>query len=145
VDSSPLHTKGKDFMTSLEGAPLLQSEGHPVEVSSKRLPPQLRPKTPFPLNLPVRYRTLSRNSQRGEGRALIIASNGVVVASPHTLTEGAKLELSIEWPPLLRGKIPLRLITVGRVVQCGLHGFSVWFRGYEFRTVPRGLNQKTPL
>jgi hypothetical protein len=142
VDSSPTaHTKGKDFMTCLEGAPLLQSENHPVEVSSKRFPSQLRPKMPFPLKLPVRYRTLSRNPLQGEGRALVIASNGAVVASPNTLTEGAKLELSIEWPPLLHGKIPLRLITVGRVVQCGLHGFSVWFRAYEFRTVPQGLNQ----
>jgi hypothetical protein len=128
----------------LEGAPLLQSENHPVEVSNHRLPPQLRPKMPFPLKLPVRYRTLSRNSLRGEGRALSIASNGAVVASPHTLIVGAKLELSIEWPPLLHGKIPLRLITVGRVVQCGLYGFRVWFREYEFRTVSLRVEQYKP-
>ena len=44
------------------------------------------------------------------------------------------MEMSIEWPWLLDGKIPLQLIATGRGLRRqGLH-FAAAFERYEFRT-----------
>ena len=34
------------------------------------------------------------------------------------MSAGVRIELSIEWPSLLDGRVPLQVVTVGRVVRC---------------------------
>jgi hypothetical protein len=47
------------------------------------------------------------------------------------------MKLSIEWPSLLYGRVPLRFVTVGKVVRCDASSFAVTVVRYEFRTAKR--------
>jgi hypothetical protein len=99
-----------------------------------------RSKLRFPLDLSVRFRPLSGSLFSGAGRAVNVSSGGVLVVSPHVVSPydisvGARMELSIEWPPLLDGRIPLQLFAVGRVVRYRASGFAAAFERYQFRTV----------
>jgi hypothetical protein len=94
----------------------------------------------FPLDLMVRFRPLSGSLFSGAGRAANMSSGGVLVVSQHAVSEheikvGARVELSIEWPSLLDGKIPLQLFAVGRVVRHQAFDFAAAFEGYQFRTM----------
>jgi hypothetical protein len=62
---------------------------------------------------------------------------GVLVSSQHQIKVGARMELSIEWPSLLYGKVPLRFVTVGDVVRCDASSFAVTLARYQFRTAKR--------
>ena len=66
-----------------------------------------------------------------------ISSVGVLVAYPHEIRAGTDLELSIEWPSLLDGRVPLQLVTVGKVVRSETSSFAVALGGYQFRTTKR--------
>lgn len=90
----------------------------------------------YPLTLRVRYRTLGRKKQHsGEGQAVNLSSGGALVVSQHELAVGAELEVRMEWPPLLDGRIPLQLVAVARVVRCGESSFAICFRRHQFRTL----------
>jgi hypothetical protein len=93
----------------------------------------------YPLILRVRYRTLGRKNRRtGAGQAVNLSSGGALVVSQHELAVGAELEVRMEWPPLLNGRIPLQLVAVARVVRCGESSFAVCFRRHKFYTVGKG-------
>ncbi|HTC56278.1 MAG TPA: PilZ domain-containing protein [Candidatus Sulfotelmatobacter sp.] len=97
-------------------------------------------KSRYPMDLNVRFRCLSGSFFSGEGQALNLSSGGILVASPKPVTKdeitvGALLEMRIEWPSLLDGKVPLQLIAVGRVVRRRAAGFAATFEQYKFRTV----------
>lgn len=64
-----------------------------------------------------------------------MSSGGVLVASQHPIIVGALVELSIEWPSLLDGRIPLQLIAIGRVLRGGTSHFAASFDRHEFRTL----------
>src|SRR5277367_5116335 len=72
-----------------------------------------RSKVRYPLELSVRYRYFAGGSLRfGAGRTMDVSSGGVLVAStriisPHEMMVGEDVEMSIEWPPLLDGRISL--------------------------------------
>jgi hypothetical protein len=53
------------------------------------------------------------------------------------------MEMSMEWPSLLDGRVPLQLFAVGRVLRRGSSYFAAAFERYEFRTV--SSNQPMPL
>jgi hypothetical protein len=96
-----------------------------------------RSKTRFYLDLPVRYRTLGREPAGDEGRVRNISSGGLLVAHPSPLCVGARMELRIEWPSLLEGKIRLQLVAIGRVVRSEAFAFAVMFSRYQFKTAPK--------
>jgi hypothetical protein len=78
----------------------------------------------FPLDLRVRFRSISGSLVYGAGRVVNVSSSGVLVVSPHIVTEheigvGVHLEVSIEWPLSLDGRIPLQLFVTGWVVRRG--------------------------
>ena len=93
-----------------------------------------RSKVRFPFDLQVRYRTLGPESLSGEGRALNISSGGILIARPHQVSVGEPVELRIEWPSLLEGRIGLQLVVTGKVVRCGASSFAVLFNQHQFRT-----------
>jgi hypothetical protein len=97
-----------------------------------------RSKVRFPLQLRVSYRTLGRGKPyTGDGWVVNMNRGGVLVSSPHEIGAGARMELSIEWPPLLHGRIPLRFVTVGEVVRCDASSFAVMLERHQFRTAKR--------
>lgn len=97
-----------------------------------------RSKVRFPLELRVSYRTLGRGTPcTGEGWVVNMNRGGVLVSARHEIGVGARMELSIEWPSLLYGRVPLRFVTVGEVVRCDESSFAVTLGRYQFRTAKR--------
>jgi len=93
-----------------------------------------RSRARFPVQLPVRYRTVARNPYAGLGSVMNISSGGVLVAHQHQIGSGAAIELNIDWPSLLDGRVPLKLVIQGIVVRCDISSFAVQLNRYEFRT-----------
>jgi hypothetical protein len=102
------------------------------------LPPvsiERRSKIRFPLDLRVRYRTLGRaNSFTGVGWIVNISGGGALVACQHEIRADTRIELNIEWPVLLDGRVPLQLFTVGRVVRSKAFSIAVAVGTFQFRT-----------
>jgi len=97
-----------------------------------------RSKVRFPLALRVSFRTLARGSTcSGEGWVVNMNRGGVLVSAQHEVGVGTRMELSIEWPSLLYGRVPLRFVTVGEVVRCDASSFAVTLARYQFRTAKR--------
>ena len=103
-----------------------------------------RSKVRYPLPLKIRYRALGQALRYGEGQAVNLSSGGVLVISQQELQVGAELEISIEWPSLLDGWIPLQLVARGSVVRRGAFNFAVCFRRHQFRTLKRKLPTIAP-
>lgn len=100
----------------------------------------------YPLVLKVRYQTLGRKkSHFGEGQAVNLSSGGALVVSQHELAVGAELEVRMEWPPLLDGRIPLQLVAVARVVRCEASSFAVCFRRHQFHTLGKDVQPPFPV
>jgi hypothetical protein len=90
----------------------------------------------YPIDLRVGFRYFSHGTRiSGEGRAVNIGSRGILVDSLHQIADGALVEMSIEWPCVLHGRIPLQLVAVGRVLRRGTSQFAVSFERHEFRTM----------
>jgi hypothetical protein len=89
----------------------------------------------FPLELRVRYRILGRGYAFASGWVVNMSSGGVLVDCRHEISAGSRLELDIEWPSLLDGRVPLQLVTVGRVVRSDLSSFAVALGQHQFRTM----------
>ena len=97
-----------------------------------------RSKIRFPLQMRVRYRTLGRGVPcAGEGWVVNMNRDGVLVSSPQEVSLGARMELSIEWPSLLYGRVPLRFVTVGAVVRSDASSFAVKLVRHQFRTAKK--------
>jgi PilZ domain len=112
----------------------------PAALSANQAVRDRRLKVRFPLDLSVHFRPLSGAPFSGAGRAVNVSSGGVLVVSKQDVWRqgirvGAWVELKIEWPSLLEGKIPLQLFAVGRVVRLRTSDFAAAFERYQFRTV----------
>jgi hypothetical protein len=108
-----------------------------VPIGQMRAERRFKPR--YPLDLTVRFRCLSGSFFSGAGQTLNLSSGGILVVSqkPVSLDEitvGGLLEMRIDWPSRLDGKVPLQLIAVGRVVRRRTAGFAATFEQYKFRT-----------
>ena len=100
-----------------------------------------RSKVRFPLELQVWYCTLERGTPfAAVGEVVNISSSGALIAHSYAITAGARVELKIEWPSPLDGRVPLQLVTVGKVVRCGASCFAVVFDWYQFRTAAKSTD-----
>lgn len=110
-------------------------------VSGRLIPAERRFRFRYPLNLSVRFRLLyGTSSFAGAGRTVNVSSRGVLVVSQHLISQQeisvpARVEMSIEWPSLLDGRIPLQLFAVGLVLRRGASDFAATFERYQFRTM----------
>jgi len=119
----------------------------PIQAKDRRLEslvPQggieRRERIRFPLELRARYRTLERRRPLvGRGWVMNMSSGGVLVASSHEISTGAGLELSIEWPFLLDGRVPLQLVASGKVVRSGIASFALLLTRHQFRTTKKRI------
>ena len=92
----------------------------------------------FPFELRIRFRTLGQRYPVAEmGRVVNISSSGVLVACQHEVSAGTQLEMNIDWPTRLDGRVPLQLVATGTVVRCELFGFAVGLGRYHFRIAGR--------
>ena len=97
-----------------------------------------RSKARYPVQLTVRYRTVGRNqNMNGVGQTLNMSSGGLLVSAQHEVSAGLRLEVNVEWPLLLNGRVPLQLVAHGKVVRCGGSIFAIAFAQYQFRTMGR--------
>jgi hypothetical protein len=111
-------------------------ESQRAKVADRLLLAERRLKSRHPLDLRVRFRFSSAGSHfSGTGLAVNISSGGILVASKHQMIVGTLVELSIEWPSLLQGRIPLQLIAMGRVLRREASHFAAAFERREFRTM----------
>lgn len=69
-----------------------------------------------------------------------MSSGGVLVASSNQPPVGELVEMRIEWPWLLEGRIPLQLVALGRILRRGSLDFAAAFERHEFRI----LKSSTP-
>jgi hypothetical protein len=95
-----------------------------------------RSKRRFSIAQDVKYRLLygERIGEAGSGKTLNISSGGVCFTTDAQLSPGLPVELAIQWPALLRGTVPLRLVTYGIVVRSWSHSAVATIDRYEFRT-----------
>ena len=92
----------------------------------------------FPFELRVRFRTLGQSYPvAGIGWVVNISSGGVLVAYQHEIGAGTQVELNIDWPTRLDGRVPLHLVAVGTVVRSELFSFAVDLERYHFRIAGR--------
>ncbi len=120
-----------------------RAEHHGAPVLSWPVVAERRSKLRYPLDLSVRFRYFAGGSLLfGAGRTVDVSSGGILVAStriipPHEINVGEDVEMSIEWPPLLDGRISLQLFAVGWVVRRRPFDFAVSFERYQLRTMKR--------
>src|SRR5690348_2540900 len=95
-----------------------------------------RSKRRFSIAQDVKYRLLygERIGEAGSGKTLNISSGGVCFSTDTQLSPRLPVELAIQWPALLRGTVPLRLVTYGIVVRSWHHSAVATIDRYEFRT-----------
>jgi hypothetical protein len=111
-----------------------------MEGSVSRAVIERRTKARYPVKLTVRYRTIGRShAVNGVGQTLNMSSGGLLVSAEHEMPPGLRLEVNVEWPLLLNGKVPLQLVANGRVVRGGGSEFAVCFAQYQFRTMGKIL------
>ena len=90
----------------------------------------------YPITLEVEYKLLDGSSVQRQGfcRTVNISSRGVLLDLRGTLPILSTIELSINWPILLRGSIPLKLIMWGSIVRVEDNSIAVDVSEHEFRT-----------
>jgi hypothetical protein len=117
-------------------------EHRPEIVANWPLRAERRLKFRYPIDLRVGFHYFSQGTRLyGAGNAVNISSGGILVESKHQIIEGALVEMSIEWPSLLHGRVPLQLVAVGRVLRRGTSQFAVSFERHEFRTMKISIAQ----
>jgi len=120
--------------------PVLGEHDDPI-VANPSIPAERRLRFRYPLNLSVRFRSLTGKSNfSGAGRTVNVSSSGILVVSEHLISQpeigvDARVEMNIEWPSLLDGRIPLQLFAVGVVLRRGASDFAATFQRYQFRTM----------
>lgn len=98
----------------------------------------------YPVTLEVECKLLDPTGvQRKEfGRTINISGGGVLLhlkATPPTLSS---IELSVEWPFLLDGSIPLKWMVQGTVVRIAGNSVAVEVAKHEFHTAAQAPRKK---
>jgi len=98
----------------------------------------------YPIALGAEYRLVSRDGIQCQGscRTVNISSGGVLLETKAVLSPRGPIEVSIEWPCLLRGVVPLKLIVHGNIVRFDGSSVAVKMTGYEFHTAGQGQLKK---
>ena len=92
----------------------------------------------YPIALDVQYKLLrgDRVVSVGCGKTLNISSGGVLFETDQLLPPSGVVEVSIQWPFLLREVCSLKLVMRGRIVRRDYHSkaTAVKTESHEFRT-----------
>jgi hypothetical protein len=95
-----------------------------------------RLKARYPVATAARYRVLERKDTRRtvDGTIVNISSSGLLLKTESGPVEGSRVQISMNWPAVLDGRIPLKLVIVGRVLRSDSGSAAVQIETYEFRT-----------
>jgi hypothetical protein len=88
----------------------------------------------YPLALAAEYRLLGDAGHHGSGRIRNISSGGVFIEVADRYPFSGWIELMVNWPCLLDGVCPLKLVLKGRVVRREDRGIAIESNEHEFRT-----------
>ncbi len=100
----------------------------------------------YPISLKVDYRLLRKGQVDGFGsaRTVDMASGGVLLDTQASLPPGSSIELFINWPMLLEGVCPLRLVMRGRIMRSDSRGVAIQTKQHEFRTAGIRTSKNDP-
>ena len=86
--------------------------------------------------LDVEYKVSDRTGllRRGHGRTINLSSGGILVETQNCLAIGRPIDLAIQWPCLLSGSVPLKLVVRGNIVRNDANFIAVRITSHEFRT-----------
>jgi PilZ domain len=91
----------------------------------------------YPVSLNVTYKLFHQNgkiSRLGSGQTLDVSSGGACFESTGPFPSAGSIELTINWPCLLEGVCPLKLVMRGRIVRVDGERIAVEAEHHEFRT-----------
>jgi hypothetical protein len=90
----------------------------------------------YPIALEIEYKLLrkGRVERLGLGKTLNVSSTGVLFQPTEPLPAGCSIELLMQWPFLLEGVCPLKLVINGNIVRSDGKGVAVRTKHHEFRT-----------
>lgn len=90
----------------------------------------------YPVSLNVTYKLLNKGrvERVGSGQTLDVSSGGACFECADTLPAEGAIELVINWPCLLEGVCPLKLVMRGRIVRVDGRRIAVQAQQHEFRT-----------
>lgn len=100
--------------------------------------------TSYPITLDVKYTVLDlRGVQRlGSGRTVNIGTRSVLLEAKDPLPSQGLMELFIDWPVLLGGRVPLKLVMRGKIVWVDGRRVAIATTQHEFRTAANGQLRK---
>jgi hypothetical protein len=98
--------------------------------------PERRVKTRYKLALELSYCVVggARSREVGKGRTIDLSSAALRFAAERPLATGLCMEIVVDWPTLLDGRIPLQLIASGLVVRTHGTDTVVKIERYVFKT-----------
>ncbi len=90
----------------------------------------------YPIELEVEYRLLTKGQCEliGSGKTRNISSGGVLFEALGSRPATGPIELLLNWPFLLEGVCPLKLVMKGRIVRSDMRGIAIQSNYHEFRT-----------
>ena len=95
-----------------------------------------RVKTRYNLTMNLSYCVLggTRSGEAGRGRTIDVSSAALRFAAERPLGNGVGMEIVVDWPTLLDGRVPLQLIATGLVVRTDGTETVVKIERYVFKT-----------
>ena len=97
--------------------------------------PERRATRRFPIELEVRYRTLTGPRSFGTGKTVNMSSGGLLIAADDSLAPRTPVEIVAAWPLKNMRQVPLNLTLMGRVVrvqQKPVPAIAIKIHRYEF-------------
>lgn len=93
----------------------------------------------YAIELSARFVFLTRGREvsRGSGCVVNLSRGGVLFESLTPFVPGRKVELMIDWPAKLDGRVPLQLRVTGKVLRAQGRRVAAAIERYEFRTAPQ--------
>jgi hypothetical protein len=82
--------------------------------------------------------------ETGEGKTIDISSSGLRFAAPGPLERELRLDIAIDWPVLLDGRVQLQLIVAGTVVWSSGTETAMRILRHEFKTRSVVINAPPP-
>jgi c-di-GMP-binding flagellar brake protein YcgR len=115
-------------MTPFE-ATLVSSAGH-------ALARERRASRRYEIPLRLRWKVLRRKRllETGTGTTVDLSSTGILFETDTKLPLDGGVELSIAWPILLDGSLPMQLVVAGRIARVTARKIAITIAQYEFRT-----------
>jgi hypothetical protein len=93
----------------------------------------------FPISTPVKYIV---EKVAGEGVTCNVGSDGLLMKTKCVLPQGSRIELSLDWPATLDGRLPLRLDIVGKILWSNGRGTAVEILSYKYRLGPVKISRR---